>query len=268
MKRHYGNLSLGLWFVAVFTLAAPSPALAQTYLGTNLRPYAVFGATTVTCTGASSIIGLVGVHSGSATTGFPTPCAGVPVVPPASAPAKADLNTAYGTLDAMTCTAGTIGPDLVGLTLVPGVYCVTAGPTNLSGTLTLNAQGNTAAQWVFQMASSLITSSNSTVSFINGTPANSCGVQWLVRSSATINSNTTFVGNILALTNIAMTAGANLTGRALALNAAVNLDTNNISFAACTGEPVPTLPQWAMMLLIVLLAAVGVTTMRRRTASV
>ena len=86
---------------------------------------------------------------------------------------------------------------------MPAVYCVTAGATNLSGTLTLNAQGNPAANWVFQMSSSLITSPNSTVSFINGTPANACGVQWLVHSSATINSNTTFVGNILALTNIA-----------------------------------------------------------------
>lgn len=264
MERHYVNLCIGLGFVAVFSLAAPSPALAQAYLGTNLRPYAVLGGTTVTCTGASSIIGLVGVHPGSATTGFPVPCAGVPVVPPASAPAKADLLTAYGTLDALTpCT--NVGPNLVGLTLVPGVYCVAAAASNLTGTLILNAQGNSAAQWVFQMSSTLITSPNSTVSFINGTPANACGVQWLVRSSATIDTNTTFVGNILALANIALNTGANLTGRALARNEAVNLNANNVSFAACA-EPVPTLPEWAMILLIALLAAVGVTTMRRRTA--
>jgi hypothetical protein len=265
MKRHYVNLSIGLGFVAVCSLAAPSPALAQSYLGTNLQPFAVFGGTTVTCTGASAITGGVGVSPGTATTGFPVPCAGVPVTPPASDPAKADLVTAFGTLAAMTCTS-TIGPNLTGLTLVPGVYCVTAAASNLTGTLTLNAQGNSAANWVFQMSSTLITSPNSTVSFINGTPANACGVQWLVNSSATIDTNTTFVGNILALTNITMNAGANLTGRALARNAAVNLNANNISFAACTAPPVPTLPQWAMILLIVLLAAAGVTTMRRRTA--
>jgi hypothetical protein len=265
MKRHKMNLTICLGFGAVFSLAAPFPALAQTYLGTNLRPFAVFGGTTVTCTGTSVITGAVGVSPGSATTGFPVPCAGVPVTPPASDPAKADLVAAFGTLAAMTC-GSTIGPNLTGLTLVPGVYCVTAAASNLTGTLTLDAQGNSAANWVFQMASTLNTSPNSTVSFINGTPANSCGVQWLVNSSATLDTNTTFVGNILALTNITMNTGANLTGRALARNAAVNLNANNVSFAACTGEPVPTLPQWAMILLGVLLTAVGVTRMRRRTA--
>src|SRR5688572_8349644 len=105
MKRHDVNLSISLGFVAVCSLAAPSPALAQSYLGTNLRPFAVLGGTTVTCTGASTIVGAVGVSPGTATTGFPVPCAGVPVTPPASDPAKADLVTAFGTLAAMTCTS-------------------------------------------------------------------------------------------------------------------------------------------------------------------
>lgn len=261
MKRHSVNLAVCLGFATLFLLPA-RPAQAQAYLGTNLRPYAVLGGTTVTCTGASGITGNIGVSPGTAATGFPSPCAGVPIFPPASDAAKADLLTAYGTLAAMTCTS-TVGPDLSGLTLVPGVYCVAGAASNLTGTLLLNAQSDPSAQWVFQMSSSLITSPNSTVSFLNGTPANACGVQWQVSSSATLDTNTTFVGNILALTNIAMNTGASLAGRALARNAAVNLDTNNVSFAVC-GEPVPTLPEWAMILLMVVLAAVGYTAMRKR----
>src|SRR5690349_15245829 len=79
----------------------PRPAAAQAYLGTNLQPFAVLGGTTVTCTGASSITGSIGVSPGNAPTGFPVPCAGIPVLPPASDPAQVDLTTAYNTLSAL-----------------------------------------------------------------------------------------------------------------------------------------------------------------------
>jgi len=161
----------GVAVAALFTLATPTSALAQTYLGSNLGPYAVLGGTTVTCAGASVITGNVGVSPGSATTGFPVPCAGVPIIPPASSPAQLDLTTAYTTLAGLPCAA-TVGPNLAGLTLTQGVYCVSAAVSNLTGTLTLNAQGNPNAVFVFQMASTLITSPGSTVSVING--GNAC----------------------------------------------------------------------------------------------
>ena len=93
-----------------------------------------------------------------------------------------------------------MGPNLAGLTLTQGVYCVGAAASNLTGTLTLNAQGNPAAVFVFQMSSTLITSPGSTVLLING--GNACSVEWQVTSSATIDVGTTFVGNIVALTSI------------------------------------------------------------------
>ena len=157
-----------------------------------------------------------------------------------------------------------------------GVYCVNAAASNLTGTLTLDAQGNANAVWVFRMSSTLITSSGSVVSVING--GNACAVQWQVSSSATIGSGTTFVGNILALTSIAMNTGANLTGRALARNGAVTLDTNNISFGACGagggpgGVPppfppgaVPTLPEIGAWALLAVLLGSGAYLLRRRT---
>ena len=276
MKRRYLSSLAAVGFAALFY--GPYPALAQGYLGTNLEPFAVLGGTTSTCVGASTITGDVGVSPGPAIVGFPVPCTAVGTVrvPPDPLPALAqlDLTAAYTTLAGLPCSS-TVGPDLAGLTLVQGVYCVNAAPSNLTGTLTLDAQGNTNAVWVFLMSSTLITSSGSTVSVING--GNQCGVQWQVSSSATIGSGTTFVGNILALTSIAMNTGANLTGRALARNGAVTLDTNNVSFGACGagggagGVPppfpvlVPTLPEIGALALLVVLLGSGAYLLSRRT---
>jgi len=274
MKRRYLSSLAAVGFAALFY--GPHSALAQGYLGPNLNPYAVLAGTTVTCTGASNITGDVGVSPGSAITGFPASCTatGTLQIPPASDPGQAELLTAYGTLAGLPCSS-TVGPDLAGLTLVQGVYCVNAAASNLTGTLILDAQGNTNAVWVFRMSSSLITSSGSTVSVINGGSA--CGVQWQVSSSATIDTGTTFLGNILALTSIALNTGANLTGRALALNGAVTLDANNVSFAPCgTGGgvggppppfpvPVPTLPEIGAWVLLAVLLGTGAYLLRRRT---
>src|ERR1700730_4162019 len=144
---------------ALLSLVRPTPALAQGYLGTNLRPFAVLAGTTVTCAGASSITGDVGVSPGSAIVGFPSPCANVGPfrVPPASDPAQLDLTAAYTTLAGLPCAA-TIGPNLSGLTLTQGVYCVGGAVSNLTGTLILDGQGNPSAVFVFRMSSTLITS--------------------------------------------------------------------------------------------------------------
>lgn len=111
--------------------------------------------------------------------------------------------------------------------LAPGVYTVPEGTTNLSGALTLDGQGNANAAWVFQMSSSLITSPNSLVNLIN--TGDGAGIFWNMRSSATIDTNTTFLGNILALTSITMnTTATNLCGRVLASTGAVTLDQNRL----------------------------------------
>jgi hypothetical protein len=124
--------------------------------------------------------------------------------------------------------------DLTGLTIFPGVYTVPAGTTNLSGALTLDGQGNANAAWVFQMPSTLITSQDSVVNVVN--TGSGAGVYWNVGSSATIDVNTTFLGNILALTSITMnTTATDYCGRALASTGAVTLDQNSLS-GVCTGS--------------------------------
>jgi Ice-binding-like len=67
---------------------------------------------------------------------------------------------------------------------------------------------------------------------LNGAPP-SCNVYWQVGSSATLGTNSTFIGTIMALTSISLKTGAKLDGRALARNGAVTLDTNTITRSAC-----------------------------------
>lgn len=211
-------------------LYGASPALAATAptLGTA-RTFAVLGASTVTNTGSSVLTGDLGVWPGLAITGFPpgtvtgTTHAGDAV----ALQAQSDVTTAYNALAGQACDTVLTGQDLGGLTLTPGVYCF-ASSAQLTGTLTLNAQGDPNAVFVFQIGSTLTTASNSVVQFLGGVGSN-CNVFWQVGSSATLGTGTALKGSILALTSITLNTSASLSGQALARNGAVTLDTNNVT---------------------------------------
>jgi hypothetical protein len=143
--------------------------------------------------------------------------------------AKNDLVTAYTTAAGQGPT-NPIAGDLAGRTLVAGVYN-SASSIGLSGALTLNAQGNPNAVFVFQAGSSLTTASGSRILLTGG--AQACNVFWKVGSSATLGTGSTFLGSILALTSITVTTGVTIDGRALARNGAVTLDTDTITTSTC-----------------------------------
>ncbi len=144
--------------------------------------------------------------------------------------AQADTTTAYNALAGMACNTVLTGQDLGGLTLTPGVYCFTSS-AQLTGMLTLNAQGDPNAVFVFQIATALTTASNSSVQVINS--GQSCNVFWQIGSSATLGTNTNFIGSIIALASVTLNTGATLTGRALARTGAVTMDTNAITATFC-----------------------------------
>src|ERR1035441_6282518 len=223
-----GLLVAGLLFAAPLALSAQAPV----QLGTAGN-FAVLAGSTVTNTGPSVISGSVGLDPGSAVVGFPPGIvlAGTTQVANGVAlQAKSDLVTAYNDAAGRSSTA-TVSGDLAGRTLTPGVY-TSASSLGLSGALTLDAQGDPNAVFVFQAGSTLIVGSSSQVNLIGA--AQACNVYWQVGSSATIGTGAAFVGNILALTSITMTTGATLQGRALARNGAVTLDTNTITRPLCT----------------------------------
>jgi len=214
-------------------LAAPLALSAQAPVGLGTAGnFAVLAGSTVTNTGPSVISGSVGLAPGSAVIGFPPGIvlAGTTQVANGVAlQAKNDLVTAYNDAAGRSSTA-TVSGDLAGRTLKPGVY-TSASTLGLSGQLTLDAQGDPSAVFIFQAGSSLIVGSGSQVNLIGG--AQACNVYWQVGSSATIGTGSTFVGNIMALTSITMTTSATLQGSALARNGAVTLDTNTITRATC-----------------------------------
>jgi hypothetical protein len=227
MKRNSISelVSLG----AALLFFASSPAAAQISLGTA-QNFGVLGGSTVTSTGATTVNGDVGVSPGSAVVGFPP---GVIVGgaihsnDAVAMQAQNDLTTAYNNIAATPCTVDLTGQDLGGLTLTPGVYCFSTS-AQLTGALTLDALGNPNPLFLFKIGSTLTTASGSSVTVING--GSSCNtVYWQVGSSATIGTGSTFTGDILALSSITLTTGANTAGRALARNGAVTLDTNNVN---------------------------------------
>lgn len=227
--------------------AATSPTL------TDSSGYSVLSGTTVTNTGATSINGNVGISpaggGGYAESGSTTYGSGSSLhnADASAASAQADNLSAYGSLSAgsnATCTDGayqfgTGNIDLAGKSLVPGVYC--ADTFSLSGTLTLNDTGAPNGVWIFRSAATVITSSGvgAKVQFLTGTGL-ACNVWWKVVSSATIGVGTTFIGNILASTAIALQTSATLDGRAFAYTAAVTMDSNTITGPNCTVAPTAT----------------------------
>ncbi len=237
------KLKLALPLIVVLAYA-PNQASAALLLGADAASFAVLGAATVTNVGTSAVVGNVGNSPGPAITGFNS-APGVAVSDPQVTSGKVHLNTAIaiaGQSDLTTARSnfaslgtGTIlAADLAGLTLTPGIYTVPAGATNLSGTVTLDGLGNPNAFWLFQMPSTLITSPNSVVNVINA--GSGAGLFWNVGSSATLNVNTSFEGNILALASISVNSGATIgCGRALADTGAVTLIQDVINAITCTG---------------------------------
>src|SRR5450631_2270149 len=215
--------------IAALALLGGTAFAAQPPVGLGTADsFAVLAGSTVTNTGPSTINGDLGLSPGTAVTGFPpghligTQHAGDAVAPQA----QIDLGTAFDHAAGRPSTA-TVPVELGGTMKTPGVYDSPAGTFGITGTLTLDAQGDPNAVFIFKAASTLITASGSDVTLING--AQSANVFWQVGSSATLGTYSTLRGTVMALASITATTGATVDGRTLARTAAVTLDTNTIT---------------------------------------
>ena len=254
-KDTFGNplTAAKIW---TFTTSPPCPPPPPPSAGLGAAcTYGILAATTSTNTGATTVRGDLGLSPGSSVTGFQDPPANTyvgsgthtgglglvtgtihltdppPPSPTSAAAAQAALTVAYLDLAGRTAPApAVIAGDLGGLTLAPGLYKSTS-TIGITGALTLDGGGNANAIWIFQIASSLTTLGNSSVVLAGG--AQPHNIFWQVGSSATLGTNSTFSGSILALSDITLTTGATLNGRALARNGAVTLDTNMVNVPPC-----------------------------------
>jgi hypothetical protein len=254
-SRHHfarGFILTGLILVSILVLfaAMAKPAAAAqpaVKLGT-VDAFALLAGSAITNTGPSTINGDMGLAPGTAVSGFPpaTLNGTAHVTDAVASIAQNDLTTAYN--DAASRGPATAVPaDLGGLTVTSGVF-ENASALGLTGALTLDAQGDPNAVFIFKAGSSLTTASASSVNMING--AQACNVFWKVGSSATLGTTSTMVGSVMALTSISLNNAVTVNGRILARNGAVTLINDTISRVPCAagtvggpgGPPIPGSP--------------------------
>ena len=149
-----------------------------------------------------------------------------------AAAAKADLVSAYN--DAQGRPPGTVVvANLAGQVLPPGVY--TSQPASsmdiaVNGTVTLDAQGDQNAAWIFQIGSTLTANNGSKVALINGAKAGN--VFWAIGSSSTIGSNVDFKGTVMAQSSNSVGTGSVVEGRLVCTTGAITLLSNVITLPA------------------------------------
>lgn len=194
--------------------------------------FAVLAGTTITSTGLSMVNGDIGVSPGTAVTGFPPGQlnGSLHANDAAAVAGQSDLAIAYNDAVSRTTTA-VVSDQLGGTTKTTGVYESVAGTFDITGDLTLDAQGDPNAVFIFKTTTTLITGASSMVNLANG--AQACNVFWQVGSSATLGANSTLRGNLLAFTSITVGAALAVDGRTLAINGAVTMDTATITRSTC-----------------------------------
>ncbi len=188
--------------------------------------FVILAGSTVTNTGLTTLTGDLGLSPGTAVTGFPPGILNGTqhVADPIAAQAKLDLTTAYNDAAGRTLAPVSVTGNLGGQTLAPGLYKSTSSLAISSGDLTLDAQGNANAVFIFQMASTLTTTAGRAVILAGG--AKAANIFWQVGTSATLGTTSVFKGTIMADQSITLNTGASLEGRALARIGAVSMNGN------------------------------------------
>lgn len=232
-----GKAGAGLASIAALGLlfaGNAEAASAPVDLG-SAATFSVLAGSTVTNTGPTTMFGDLGLDPGSAITGAPYALGATHINDAVALSAQDSLATSW--TDAAGRPATTLATaDLSGQTFTPGAYNASSSLLFSAGDVTLNAEGDPNAVFIFQVGNSITTGSATTVLLING--AQPCNVFWEVGASATLGSNSRFAGTVMALTTITAQTGVTLDGRLLARNGAVNLDTNTITTSACAAGTV------------------------------
>jgi Ice-binding-like/PEP-CTERM motif len=254
-------------WLALATAAVAIPSCGGTILG-SAASFAVLGASTVTNTGSTTLGGNLGLFPGSSITGAGSiTVSGVTYIcDGVSQTAQSDALTGFNSLAAMAATM-TLTGDVLGsggtvLTLTPGIYFY-ASSAQLTGALTLDFEGLSNQIIVVQIGTALTTASGSSVLLIN--PGANDSVYWVVGSSATLGTTTSFAGNIVANQSVTLNNSAtDSCGSIIALTGAVTMDTNTVT-AGCSSSSTVSAPEpgtWGLVGLGCLLGTLALRKLR------
>lgn len=196
--------------------------------------YVILSYTGITNSGPSTTCGGYGVYPDGLTsvTGSPAiveNCGGdIDVADGASDQAKKDLGTAYTNVGNRVGGAPIpAGADVGGETLYPGLYIDGGDLLISSADLTLDAQGNPDAVFIFKVSGVLTVATSRKVILANN--AHAANITWWVTKNCALNASVQMVGTIMAYTSVTFGNSATLNGRALAENGNVTLLTNTIT---------------------------------------
>ena len=242
MRSRIRRSAVGIGISAAVVIAAltltiavgASASSSTTPLLATAKNFSVLAGSAVTNTGPTVLASELGVSPGTAITGFPPGIAhgATHSADAAASGAQNDLTIAYedAASDKTTTTVPDVG-NIGGETLTAGVYA-SASSMLVDGTLMLNGAGNPNSVFIFKTGSTIVTGSASKVILENG--AQACNVYWQVGSSATLGTDSSFVGTVMALTSITATTDVIVDGALLARNGAVTLDSDTITPTSCT----------------------------------
>jgi hypothetical protein len=195
----------------------------------DARSYSVVGGSAITSGGASTVSGDLGLSPLGAITGLPPGAVGGDIHDKdgSAAQVRTNLEAAYVELDARTPHQSVIG-NLGGQTFHAGIYHK-ATALGLTGTVTLDAENDPSAIFIFQGDAAFDTAASAHVVLARGAqPGN---VYWQIQGAVGTGAATTMVGTILTAGAITLGDGTQLLGRALSLDAVV-MTANTVRFTA------------------------------------
>ena len=205
LTKRVSAFLIGAALALSLTAANLTAAEARVFLG-SASPFAVLAGSTVTnvISAGTTINGNLGAWAGTAVTGFPPGVVNgtIHAGDTAAQHAQASLTIAFNAAAGRSTAPIALAENLGGQTLAPGLYKSTSSLEISSGDFYLDGQGNKNAVWIFQMASTRVTTSGRRVILIGNAQA----------------------GNVFW-----MATGATMDGRVLARMGAVTLDSNVVT---------------------------------------